>query len=275
MPISPRTKNIAGQLIFLGTGTSHGVPTIGCGCDTCESRVPKNQRTRCAVVLGLPEGNLLVDTPPELRIQLLREQIGLIHAVAYTHAHADHLFGLDDLRIFPNYLGHELPIYCEPIVEQTIRQSFAYAFDPVNQSYPAGGVPQLVFRTIDGRPFEALGARIMPLRLVHGRYDVLGFRIGDVAYCTDTKVIPAQSMALLEGLEVLILDCLRPEPHATHMNVEEALTTVERLRPRRTLLTHISHRLEHERTNSMLPPGVELAYDGLSVPLGTRGMKLE
>jgi phosphoribosyl 1,2-cyclic phosphate phosphodiesterase len=268
---SPRSKKIAGQLIFLGTGTSHGVPTIGCDCATCTSTHPKNHRTRCAIVLGLPNGNLLIDTPPELRLQLLREQIGLIHAVAYTHAHADHLFGLDDLRIFPQYLGHALPIYCQEHVERAIRRAFAYAFDPINQSYPAGGVPQLVFHSISGEPFDVLGARLVPIRLLHGRHDVLGFRIGDIAYCTDAKEIPAESLARLENLEVLILDCLRAEPHTTHMNLDEALAAVRRLAPRRTLLTHISHRLEHQHTNATLPPGVELAYDGLTVSLGIVG----
>jgi phosphoribosyl 1,2-cyclic phosphate phosphodiesterase len=240
---------------------------IGCSCATCTSTDPRNQRTRCAIALGLPQGNLLVDTPPELRLQLVREKLGLIDAVALTHAHADHLFGLDDLRIFPLYSGLPVPIYCESHVEQTIRRAFAYAFDQDNESYPAGGIPQLVFRSIDGDPFNVLGARVVPIRLLHGRYGVLGFRFGNIAYCTDAKEIPAQSVPLLENLDVLILDCLRVEPHTTHMNLEEALSTIERLRPRRTLLTHISHRLEHEHTNAMLPSGVELAYDGLTIPL--------
>jgi phosphoribosyl 1,2-cyclic phosphate phosphodiesterase len=267
LPKSPVTEEITGQLVFLGTGTSHGVPTIGCGCSTCTSPNPKNRRTRCAVALGLPEGNLLIDTPPELRIQLLRERIGLIHALLYTHSHADHLFGLDDVRIFPCYLGHELPVYCEPTVERGIRRSFDYAFDPEVQSYPAGGLPKLVFRPIGLEPFSILGAQITPLRMIHGRYHVLGFRVGKVAYCTDTKIIPHESMEQLQGLDVLILDCLRHEPHPTHLSIAEALAVVKELAPKRTLLTHISHHLEHETTNRELPPGVQLAYDGLRIPL--------
>jgi phosphoribosyl 1,2-cyclic phosphate phosphodiesterase len=258
-------------LVFLGTGTSHGVPMIGCRCHICTSRDPKNQRTRCSIVLGLPEGNLLIDTPPELRIQLVREQIGMIHAVLYTHAHADHLFGLDDLRIFSGYLGGELPVYCEEQVEQVVRGAFAYAFDPVAQDYPAGGVPRLAFRRIAHEPFAVLGVRVAPIRLLHGYQPVLGFRLGNVAYCTDVKQIPPESMALLEDLDVLILDCLRDEPHVTHLSVQEAIAVVEQLAPRRTLFTHISHRLEHTATNARLPPGVELAYDGLQVPLGIDG----
>jgi phosphoribosyl 1,2-cyclic phosphate phosphodiesterase len=219
------------------------------------------------VALGLPEGNVLIDTPPELRVQLTRERIGLIHAVLYTHAHADHLFGLDDLRILPRYLGHDVPIYCEVEVEEVIRRAFHYAFDPVARSYPAGGLPRLGFRRITTDPFHVLGVQVVPLRMVHGHARVLGFRFGGIAYCTDTKEIPPESEERLQGLDVLILDGLRHEPHVTHLSVEEALAVVERLRPRRTFLTHLSHRLEHETTNRSLPSGVELAYDGLRIPL--------
>jgi len=253
--------------VFLGTGTSHGVPMIGCGCSTCTSREPKNRRTRCSIALGLPQGNLLIDSPPELRLQLIRERLGLIHAVLYTHAHADHLFGLDDLRIFPRYLGHEVPIYCEPAVEKHIRRSFAYAFDAAVQSYAAGGIPKLVFRSIDTEPFALLGAAVVPIRLEHGRYRTLGFRFGNVAYCTDVKSIPPESLRRLEGLDVLILDCLRRQPHATHLSVGEAVALARRLAPKQTYFTHISHRLEHTATAADLPPGMELAYDGLRIPL--------
>jgi len=267
LPKIPVSDDVSGLFVFLGTGTSHGVPLIGCGCGTCTSRNPKNGRTRCAAVVGLPGGNLLIDTPPELRTQLIRERIGVVHSVVYTHAHADHLFGLDDLRIFPLYLGHELPIYCEEEVETSIRRSFRYAFDPANQSYPAGGVPKLAFRRITTEPFHVLGARVIPIRLTHGRCRVLGFRIGGLAYCTDTKEIPPESMALLSGLDVLILDCLRREAHVTHLSLDEAIDVARRLAPKRTLLTHLCHRLEHEATSEELPSGIDLAYDGLRIPL--------
>lgn len=269
-PILPKdTLNecIAGQLVFLGTGTSHGVPMIGCGCETCTSGDPRNHRTRCSVVLGLPEGNLLIDTPPELRIQFTRERIGVAHGILYTHGHADHLFGLDDVRIFPRYLDHVLPVYCEENVEHIIRRAFSYAFDPEVQAYPAGGIPKLIFRRIGLEPFGALGSVVRPVRLLHGRLPVLGFRVGNIAYCTDVKTIPPESETALGGLDVLILDCLRREPHVTHMNWDEALEAVARLAPRRAIFTHISHRLEHEATSRELPPGVELAYDGLRIPL--------
>lgn len=262
------SQDIRGQLIFLGTGTSHGVPVIGCECPTCRSTDPKNKRTRCSVVLGLPEGNLLIDTSPELRIQLLREGIGRIHAVAYTHGHADHLFGLDDLRIFPAYLGRNLPVYCEPTVEEQIRLAFSYAFDPTVQEYPAGGVPKLQFFPITpGQVFEGLGTEILPFRLEHGRYQVLGFRIGRVAYCTDTSGIPPESWAMLEGLEVLILDCLRRQAHPTHLHLEAAVALAQQIAPRQTFFTHVCHDLEQKATNACLPLNMELAYDGLRIPL--------
>ena len=267
MPCPPVSRDIAGRLIFLGTGTSHGVPVIGCNCPTCQSSDPKDQRTRCSVVLGLPEGNLLIDTPPDLRTQLLREQIGLVHAVLYTHEHADHLFGLDDLRIFAHYLGDDLPIYCAATVERRIRTTFDYAFDPETRAYPAGGIPRLTFRPVSGEPLELLGVRAIPIALRHGRGNVWGYRFGNVAYCTDTNEIPAASMALLENLDVLILDGLRRQPHPTHFSLAEAVEVARRLAPKRTLFTHICHDLLHEATNATLPPGMELAYDGLSIPL--------
>ena len=261
------TRDISGQLVFLGTGTSVGVPAIGCGCAVCTSDNPRNRRSRCGLALGLPEGNLLIDTPPDLREQLLREQIGIAHAVLYTHEHADHVFGLDDLRLMQFYLGGPVPLYCEPVVEARIRKSFDYAFQS-RDGLHSGAVPQLTFHTIGLEPFEVLGARVVPMRLHHGpRFEVLGFRFGNVAYCTDTNAIPPESRAKLRGLDVLILDCLRRKPHTTHFGLEEALEVVSDLAPKRTLLTHISHDLDDEEISAELPVGVELAYDGLSIAL--------
>ena len=266
VPLIPRTTDVAGQLVFLGTGTSVGVPCIGCGCPVCTSDNPKNKRLRCSLVLGLPEGNLLIDTTPDLRTQLLREGIGIAHAVLFTHDHADHVFGLDDVRMFAYYLGGPLPAYCEDFVEARIRKSFDYAFTPEAATY-GGGVPQLAFRRIATEPFAVLGQRIVPLRLGHGRFRVLGFRIGNVAYCTDTNSIPDESKPMLEGLDVLILDALRAKPHPTHFTLSEAVAAAEQFRPKRTLFTHMSHDFEHEATNAALPPGMALAYDGLRLPL--------
>ena len=248
---------------FLGTGTSMGVPMIGCDCATCCSDNPRNSRYRCAVLLSTPEGNILIDTPPELRLQLLRERVGIIHAVLFTHYHADHLFGLDDVRPMQKYLGGPLPIYCTEEVEDKIRDVFSYAFTPGAESPSVGYVPKIAFRRINHEPFDVLDQRVVPVPLRHAWFNVLGFRIGDVAYCTDVSLIPESSWHLLLGLRVLVLDALRYKPHAAHFSVNEALEVIERLKPERAYLTHMSHELEHEATNAQLPSGVELAYDGL------------
>jgi phosphoribosyl 1,2-cyclic phosphate phosphodiesterase len=249
---------------FLGTGTSTGVPMIGCNCNVCTSTNPRNHRYRCAVLIRTPAGNLLIDTPPELRLQLLREKVGLVHAVLFTHYHADHLFGLDDVRPFPRQLGGAVPLYCTEEVEEKIRQTFSYAFIRETEDLPLGYLPKLVFKRIADGPFEVLGERVTPIPLMHAQFNVLGFRIGDVAYCTDVSEIPAGSWPALEGLRVLVLDALRFRPHPAHFSIDEALEVVARVKPERTYFTHMTHELEHEATNQSLPPGVELAYDGLT-----------
>jgi phosphoribosyl 1,2-cyclic phosphate phosphodiesterase len=261
------TSDIRGQMVVLGTGTSIGVPMIGCGCEVCRSTDPRNWRTRCSVILGLPEGNLLIDTSPDLRQQLLRERIGIVHAVLYTHEHADHIFGLDDLRLMQFHLGGPVPLYCEPAVESRIRKSYDYAFQLAVELH-SGAVPQLVFRRIGLDSFEVLGSQVTPVRLKHGkRFDVLGFRVGNVAYCTDANAIPPESMERLRGLDVLLLDALRPAGHATHFSLEEAIEVARELAPRQTYFTHMSHELEQEATNAKLPASMALAYDGLRIAL--------
>lgn len=266
-PKQPYTQRVRGEMILLGTGTSVGVPTLGCGCEVCLSEAPENNRTRSAAVLGLPEGHLLIDTPPDLRSQLLREGIGVVEAIIYTHEHADHLFGLDDVRLFPFYLGRAIPLYCEPQVEARIRQSYDYAFSKQKPTH-RGSTPQLEPRPLGLEPLHILGSRIVPVRLQHGpRFQVLGFRVGNVAYCTDTNEIPPASQELLQGLDVLVLDALRPEPHPTHYCLEEAIEMARRLKPKRTIFTHVSHSLEYHATNASLPETMELAYDGMRIPL--------
>jgi phosphoribosyl 1,2-cyclic phosphate phosphodiesterase len=249
---------------FLGTGTSVGIPVLGCDCPTCTSADPRNNRYRCSVLITTPAGRILIDTPPELRLQLLREHVGLVHAVLLTHYHADHLFGLDDVRLFPKRLGGPLPLYCTAETEEKVRQAFAYAFAPGVEALPLGMVPHLRIVRIGREPFEVLGERVVPVPLEHAHYHVLGFRFDDVAYCTDVSRIPDESWPLLEGLRVLVLDALRPKPHPAHFSLDEALDVIARLRPERAYLTHMGHELEHAETNRRLPPGVELAYDGLS-----------
>jgi len=254
-------------MILLGTGTSVGVPAIGCGCSVCTSDNPKNNRTRSGAILGLPGGNLLFDTSPDLRHQLLREGIAMVNAVVFTHEHADHLHGLDDLRLFPFLLGHPVPLYCTKIVESRIRKAFDYAFLDQEHTHP-GATPQLQFQTIVDEPFELLGEELQPIPLVHGpKCNVLGFRFGNVAYCTDTNFIADSSLELMQGLDVLVLDSLRFTPHPTHFSVDEALEVVAQLNPAMTYLTHLSHDLDYELTNELLPDNVRLAYDGMRIPL--------
>ena len=239
----PRPVSLARRLTFLGSGTSTGVPVLGCDCPVCTSDDPRNKRMRPSVLLDLPEGRLLVDTTPELRLQLLRERVGFAHAIAFTHAHADHLFGLDDAQLFPKAIGGPVPILLrgaskEPI---PIRSVFSYAFHDHAANIPRGGVPQVEFVRIEpGREFRVLGQAVMPIRLHHGRFQVLGFRVGNLAYCTDVNRIPDESWPLLEGLDILILDALRYEPHPTHFTLDEALAVIDRLRPHAAYLTHLS-----------------------------------
>lgn len=265
-PDPARRRDLSGRLVFLGTGTSVGVPVVGCGCPTCTSADPRDARTRTSAVLGLPGGTLLIDTTPDLRGQLLRERITGIDAVLYTHDHVDHVYGLDDVRPLCFAAGRPMPLYCEDVVERRIRQAFDYAFTAAPA--PGGGVPRLDLRRIGTEPFDLLGARVVPLRLRHGTFDVLGFRFGDLAYCTDTNLVPDATWPLLTGLDTLILDCLRPERHPTHFSIDEAIAVARRSGARRTLFVHLSHDVPHAELSRRLPPGIEVAHDGLEVPLG-------
>lgn len=264
--MNPPAAERSRELILLGTGTSVGVPVVGCRCAVCTSDDSRNQRTRTGVFVPAPAGNFLIDTSPEIRLQLLREKIDLVHAALFTHAHADHIFGLDDLRIFGHYLEGPVTLYCEEAVEEQLRRAFHYAFAPPFPNDHHFAVPKLQFRRIGTEPFDILGLPVQPVRLYHGKLPVLGFRLGDVAFCTDVSQIPEDSFPLLEGLDVLILDALRDRPHPTHFSLEESLAVVQRLRPQKTYFTHISHWLDHAETNARLPDDVELAYDGLRIP---------
>jgi phosphoribosyl 1,2-cyclic phosphate phosphodiesterase len=254
-------------MILLGTGTSNGVPVIGCRCPVCTSDDLRNQRTRTGVVIEAPEGNILIDASPELRLQLIREKIPLVHAVLFTHSHADHIFGVDDLRLCQYRLNRPLTLYCEEPVEQRLRLAFDYAFVDPDPNAHLLAAPHFKLERIGPEPFELLGQPIRPIRLMHGKLPVLGFRVNDVAFCTDVSFIPEESWPLLQGLDTLVLDALQDNAHPTHFNIEQALAVVERVKPRQTYFTHISHKLEHTGTNHRLPPGVSLAYDGLRIPL--------
>lgn len=219
------------------------------------------------MVWGLPGGNLLVDTTPELRIQLLRERIGVVHAVLYTHGHADHIFGLDDLRLFPFTIGGPVPLFCEANVEQRLRKSFDYAFYDGPETHQ-GSRPKLTIEHLDGEPFAALGTEITPIALLHGpRTRVLGFRIGNVAYCTDTNEIPPSSRDQLQGLDTLVVGALRYTPHPTHFCIDEVVELARQLAPRRTVLTHMAHEIDYQTAKNELPAGIEPGFDGMQIDL--------
>ena len=263
----PLTTDINGQFVLLGCGTSVGVPALGCGCSVCTGGLPRNQRTRCSAIVGLPHGNLLIDTSPDLRFQLLREQIGIVHSVIFTHEHADHVMGFDDLRLFQFYLGHPVPVYCNLDVETRLKKAFDYAFSDRPHTHQ-GAAPAIDLRPLTLNPVEILGATVTPIPLKHGpNFDVLGFRIGNVAYCTDVNQIPATSIPLLQGLDVLILDALRPMPHVTHFSIDQAIEVVFQLKPRQTYFTHCSCHIDYYEVNKTLPAGIEIAYDGLRFPM--------
>ena len=254
-------------MILLGTGTSVGVPAIGCRCDVCQSNEPRNKRTRASAILGLPDGNLLIDTSPDLRLQLLREKIGIVHSVIYTHEHSDHIVGFDDLRLFQFYLGHPVPVFCNSTVEKRLRMAFDYAFDDGPKTH-VGATPAVDLNRIEHDPISILGETITPIPLKHGpNFDVLGFRVGDVAYCTDVNEIPPTSWDLLQGLDTLVLDALRPDPHATHFSIDEAVDIAQRLKARRTYFTHCACKIDYHQVNQSLPDGIEVGYDGLRIEL--------
>ncbi len=270
VPSQPKknfTTDISGKLILLGTGTSVGVPAIGCGCPVCQSDHPRNQRTRASAILGLPAGNLLIDTSPDLRQQLLREKIGIVHSVIYTHEHSDHVMGFDDLRLFQFYLGHAVPVYCTQVVESRLKTAFDYAFTDGPQTHK-GAAPSVDIRLIDSKPIDILGTQVTPIPLKHGpRFDVFGFRVGNVAYCTDVSEIPDSSWPLLEGLDTLVLDALRHEPHVTHLTIEQAVEVAQKLGVRQTYFTHCACRVDYEKVNEELPEGIQVGYDGLEIEL--------
>ena len=244
----------------LGSGTSVGVPRIACSCPVCTSTDPRNKRLRCSILVEHDGRAVLVDTTPDLRTQALRGDIRMIDAVLFTHAHADHLHGLDDVRCYCFEREGPVPCYADEITLGRIRTVFDYAFD----SPYASALPQLDLHLIDG-DLELIGLRIEPLTVYHGKLPVLAFRIGSFAYVTDCSSIPAEAMEQLSGVDTLILDALRHKEHPTHFSVDEALAVVAQLAPNQTYFTHIAHDLDHETTNASLPDRVELAYDGLVI----------
>jgi phosphoribosyl 1,2-cyclic phosphate phosphodiesterase len=251
-------------LTVLGSGTSMGVPTIGCECRVCTSPDPNDRRTRPSVMVQWNGHTVLIDTTPDFREQAIREHIRKIDAVLYTHGHADHILGLDDVRplSFPRITGGgKIPLYASESTTEVLRKVFRYIFD---SDYKYGGLAQVELRPLNG-PLEICGARFTPLPVLHGDVAIEAYRFGSAAYLTDFSSVPDTSLAQLQDLDILFLDALRHQPHPTHSTVENSLKLVERLRPRRAFFTHISHDLAHEETNAALPGNVRLAHDGLKL----------
>ena len=260
-------------MTVLGSGTSHGVPMIGCDCLVCRSNNPRDTRTRPSILIDLPGSGvdapfargvrrLLVDTSTDLRAQALAHGVRQVDAILFTHSHADHIMGLDEVRRFNVLQRSAMPCFADARTSADLRRTFSYIFSPPSQL--GGGIPQIALFEIGGA-FTIGGVEVMPVPLLHGQRPILGFRIGAFAYLTDCNQIPDASWPLLDGVRVMILDALRDRPHPTHFTVNEALAVVDRLKPEQTYFTHICHDLPHAATCERLPAGVELAYDGLVI----------
>ena len=260
------------RLTLLGTGTSFGVPQIGCRCAVCRSTDPRDRRTRTAALLQADRGaegvSLLIDTPPELRLQLLGAGVTRIDAVLYTHEHSDHVSGIDDLRVFSVLTGKPVPLYGTPATLGFLRESYRYIFDPAVVEFAGTAKPRLTLNPLQAGVPEAIeGHRVLPLGFGHGHGTVLGFRIGRLGYVTDAKEVGGPERDLLRGVDVLVLNALWWKPHPTHLSIPEAIETAQAIGARRTILTHLSHQTGHSELALRLPPGLEPGYDGQVVEI--------
>lgn len=250
------------RITFIGTGTSYGIPVIGCKCEVCKSDSPFNKRLRSSVIISYNGKNILIDTTPDLRTQLLNYPVDQINAVLYTHHHADHLFGIDDIRIFNKIQKSSIPCYGSKATIDVFKRNFDYIF---NQTTPkGGGLPDLELYTLnDNVAFDLFCKTIIPVPIMHGNLPIFGYRWEKIAYITDCSFIPDKSMSILEELDTLVINGLRFTPHPTHHSIFDAINISQKLNPKRTYLTHISHEIDHLKVTSDLPPNIFLAHDGL------------
>lgn len=252
------------KITFLGTGTSQGVPVVNCQCSVCTSTDPRNNRLRTSISVQTDKTSLIVDTTPDLRQQLLRNPMQRLDAVLFTHAHADHIYGIDDLRRFNQLQKERIPVYANELTLKRLKHLFGYAFREGDLSL---GIPNLKGRTINGS-FHINELVMVPVKLMHGDQEILGFRFGDLAYCTDVSKIPEKSYALLKGLDVMVIGALREREHPTHFSVNEAVEEAEKIGAKQTYLIHMSHKIDHEFRSQSLPDNINFAYDGLVLNLG-------
>ena len=258
------------EVTILGSGTSHGIPMIGCHCRVCTSEDPRDRRYRPSIYVRMGEQCIMVDTAPELRLQCIENNIRRLDAVLYTHHHADHVMGLDDLRRFNYLMNAPVRLYATEKTISSVEKMFGYAFDP-NMHYPSSK-PQLEWEVIDTEPFTVGDQTIVPIPLMHGPLPVRGFRFQNVAYCTDCNEISDEAAGLLEGLDVLILDALRLTPHPTHFNLEQAIEAARAINAKQTFFTHLTHEIDHQETGRGLPERMDFAYDGLRIVSNMRGI---
>jgi len=251
------------KLTFLGTGTSTGVPSIACDCETCRSDDPRDKRLRVSILIEHAGKTVLVDTSSDFRQQALRANIKYLDAVLITHCHVDHVFGLDDIRPL-NFKYGAMPVYANEPAWVDLRRIFKYIFEP---DHVGGGLPQLVPHTVHHNSPFSIGdeLKITPLEVIHGKLSVMAYRFNDFAYATDLNFISDETIELLQGLDVLVLDCVRFKPHPTHLGLNEALAYVERIKPKRAFLTHLNHDVMHARDSKLLPDHVQFSFDGLVV----------
>ncbi len=250
------------KITFLGSGTSQGVPVIGCTCEVCQSLDYRDKRLRSSIRVEVEGQSFIIDAGPDFRQQMLRENVRRVDAVIFTHAHRDHTAGLDDVRAYNFLQEMDMPVYGTQSVLDQLKIEYAYAF--AKDAYP--GIPRLILNLVEKEPFSVNGVTIMPLPVMHLKLPVLGFRFGDFSYITDANHIPDETIEKLQGTETLILNALQIQPHVSHFNLAEAIQMVNRIRPKKTYFTHISHKLGlHAHVEKNLPDGISLAYDGLEI----------